>query len=178
MIVEVHELSLPGLDALAADGLALFIDQRERPLVGLAGLCDWRLCGHLSRVIATGFFGGNGGETLLMPTDGRLPVARLLAFGLGESGASDREAQLGRALEVAHRAGLGALALSIDFLSEEPEAAAAAGARVARRGGLARQVIVGDVKVLDRTLKTATAGLAGVELAGAASAAPAGQKRA
>lgn len=182
MLVDVLELSLAGLDALVADGIALFIDRNERPLQGLAGYCDWRLCGQLSRVIATGFFGGEGGETLLMPTDGRLPVARLLAFGLGDSGGSDREAQLGKALEVAHRAGLASLALSIDFLASDPDAAATAWARVASRGSLGRQVIVGDPKILGRALKAATASLSGIELSGPTSSGPssipAGQRRA
>jgi hypothetical protein len=167
MRVVLQELSLPGLDQLSADGLALFIDRRVRPLQGLAGLCDWRLCGQLSRVLETGFFQGTGGENLLMPTAGRLPVARLLVFGIGESAEGDAaEAQLARALEVAHRAGLKSLALSIDFLAADPERAAAAWGRHSRRAPLASQVLLGDWRTNGKAFRAGVAGLSEIEIAG------------
>ena len=70
----------------ASDGLSLaltfFAD--ERPLRGAAGLCDWRLCGRLSRLIKQGRIAGGDGEvTLLPPPARRLPFDRIFLFGLG-----------------------------------------------------------------------------------------------
>jgi len=179
MQVVLHDLSLVGLDGLAADGLALFIDQRERPLQGLAGLCDWRLCGQLSRVLETNFFQGVGGETLLMPTDGRLPVARLLAFGIGTNPATapaQSEAQLGKAFEVAHRAGIRTLALAIDFLAPQIEVAAASWARAARRAPLSKQVLLGDWRANGKGFRAAVGAAGDLEIVGDPPAV--GQKRA
>jgi hypothetical protein len=61
----------------------------ERPLRGAAGLCDWRLCGRLSRMLAAGRVGGGFSETTLYPPvvagRPRLPFPALLMFGLGPS---------------------------------------------------------------------------------------------
>jgi hypothetical protein len=61
--------------------LPFFAD--ERPLRGAAGLCDWRLCGRLSRVLANGRVSGAWGETTLYPAGKKLPFQRLVLFGLG-----------------------------------------------------------------------------------------------
>jgi len=67
--------------------LPFFAD--ERPLRGAAGLCDWRLCGRLSRLLQAGRVRGAAGETTLYPPvvagAPRLPFARLVLFGLGPS---------------------------------------------------------------------------------------------
>jgi hypothetical protein len=74
-------------DMLAAgqvpDLLVLPFFADERPLHGAAGLCDWRLCGRLSRLLATGRVGGAWGETTLYPAGHKLPFGRLVMFGLG-----------------------------------------------------------------------------------------------
>ncbi|HZZ86044.1 MAG TPA: M17 family peptidase N-terminal domain-containing protein [Anaeromyxobacteraceae bacterium] len=82
--LELAELGLPALDALRVDALAVFVGP-ERPLQGLAGYADWRLCGALSRAIRAGHFDGGYGEALLIPSAGRLPVDRIFCFGLGEA---------------------------------------------------------------------------------------------
>ncbi len=65
--------------------LPFFAD--ERPLRGAAGLCDWRLCGRLSRLLQSSRVAGKWGETTLYPPGKRLPFSRLLLVGLG---AADR----------------------------------------------------------------------------------------
>lgn len=59
----------------------------ERPLRGAAGLCDFRLCGRLSKLLAKNKVAGNWGETTLYPPvvggTRKLPFAGLLLFGLG-----------------------------------------------------------------------------------------------
>jgi|SRR5579871_1791190 len=62
----------------------------ERPLRGTAGLVDWRLCGRLSRLLATGRVTGARGETTLLPTP-RLAFGKLVLFGLGSSVGFDEE---------------------------------------------------------------------------------------
>jgi hypothetical protein len=64
----------------------------ERPLRGAAGLCDWRLCGRLSRMLQSGRVGGGWGETTLYPPGKRLPFARLMLVGLGAADRFDEKA--------------------------------------------------------------------------------------
>ncbi len=71
-------------------GLPFFED--ERPLRGAAGLCDWRLCGRLSRLLGAdreARLRGALGERLLLPTGPRLPWRRLLLYGLGPTARFD-----------------------------------------------------------------------------------------
>ena len=72
-------------DEADRDSLLLPIFEDERPLRGAAGLCDWRLCGRLSRLLKKEKASGAKGETLLMPPGKRLRFARLMLFGLGRS---------------------------------------------------------------------------------------------
>jgi hypothetical protein len=84
---------LDALDPSQALVLSFFTD--ERPLRGVAGLCDWRLAGRLSRLLKAGrLTGGRGEVTLLPPPPRRLPFERLVLFGLGES---DHPAPFGEA---------------------------------------------------------------------------------
>src|SRR5262249_13165727 len=83
----------------APEALVLPFFSDERPLRGAAGLCDWRLCGRLSRMLGAKRLSGAWGETTLYPPRvfgvQRLPFPRLVMFGLGpserfvESGARD-----------------------------------------------------------------------------------------
>lgn len=64
----------------------------ERPLLGLAGLIDWRSSGRLSALVRAGLCSGAAGEQLLMPGDARLPMDRLVLIGLGPREQFDGEA--------------------------------------------------------------------------------------
>jgi hypothetical protein len=55
----------------------------ERPLLGLAGLIDWRGSGCLSSIVRSGFCSSAVREQVLLPCDRRLPVDRLVLVGLG-----------------------------------------------------------------------------------------------
>ena len=79
--IETAELGLPALDALEVDALAVFVGP-ERPLQGLAGFTDWRLCGSISRSIRDGSYRPETGEALLLPAAGRIAVPRVFCFGL------------------------------------------------------------------------------------------------
>jgi hypothetical protein len=67
----------------------------ERPLRGAAGLCDWRLCGRLSRMLVSGRLNGEWGEATLYPLNAtvahRLPFAQLVLLGLGPAERFDEE---------------------------------------------------------------------------------------
>jgi hypothetical protein len=70
--------------------LPFFAD--ERPLRGAAGLCDWRLCGRLSRLLQSSRVAGKWGEVTMYPPGKRLPFARLILVGLGAADRFDEKA--------------------------------------------------------------------------------------
>jgi len=74
-------------DQTEADGLCVAFFSDERPLRGASGLCDWRLCGAISRALLGGRMSGDVGEVTLMPAMGRLTFSKILLFGLGPSDA-------------------------------------------------------------------------------------------
>lgn len=80
-----------GLDALDAlngiEAICCFVLEDDRPLSGAPGYLDWRLCGGLSKILASGFFVGAPGDKLLLPSDARVPARRIFAVGLGPSAA-------------------------------------------------------------------------------------------
>lgn len=74
---------LTQLDSLRCETLAVPFFSDERPLQGVAGLVDWRLCGLLSRWIAAGRIDGAPDEVVLVPSGHRLPMHTVWFFGLG-----------------------------------------------------------------------------------------------
>lgn len=94
MDLSFYPLTLEALDqansAANAEALCLFVGEDERPLVGLAGLCDWRLSGSLSRMLRKGLVKGEEGEALLTPGL-RLGFQKLFLFGMGPGGQSEEE---------------------------------------------------------------------------------------
>ncbi len=81
---------LAGLDSLSVDTIAVFCFSDVRPLGGVAGFVDWRVCGALSRSIESGTFSGRRGEILMLPASGRFGVWRLFVFGLGTASECNR----------------------------------------------------------------------------------------
>lgn len=167
--LEVAELTLASLDAAGADAAALFVGP-ERPLQGLSGLVDWRLAGALSRTLRAGTYGGEGGEQLLVPTNGRLGAPRVFCFGVAEPPADEAafRAVAYRALDALLRAGsrsqLTALPPFGAGLSRP--LAARLWLEAALRFGAERQVLFGDAGALRRDLASARSDLqAEVDLA-------------
>jgi hypothetical protein len=74
------------------EALVLPFFSDERPLRGAAGLCDWRLCGRLSRLLQSGRVGGAPAESTLYPPGHRLPFKRLVLVGLGPADRFDESA--------------------------------------------------------------------------------------
>ncbi len=83
--------TMDGLDTLEAEVMVLPFFSDERPLVGAAGLVDWRLCGTLSRKLMTGYLDGHFGEKSWIASPARLRAGSLLLLGLGASAAFDAE---------------------------------------------------------------------------------------
>ena len=91
--------AVPRLSRLAEHAgahLCLFALEERHPLAGITGALDWRLHGHLSRLVIRGFLTGAASEQLLMPLGDRLGLEHLLVLGLGPraalSGARCRDA--------------------------------------------------------------------------------------
>jgi len=125
-----------------------------RPLRGVAGLCDWRLNGHLSERLREERFTGERGERLLLPSR-RLPWKAVLALGLGQSRDFD-DARFRDALDIAFTVlkGLGGSSLAVGLPGREtgkvdPERAA----------GLLRQVAQEHESVTALTLLDTPAAL-------------------
>jgi hypothetical protein len=156
--IELAELSLAALDALDVDALALLLGQ-ERPLQGLAGLVDWRLCGAVTRALAGGLYAAAPAEALLLPTAGRLPARRVVALGLPApitAGAFATAAR--RACEVLQRAGSSSFATALPALSDAGEGVAARlWLEATAIAAPARQVLLGDPRALAAALTEARA---------------------
>lgn len=148
--VEPCDLSLAALDALEADSMAAFVGA-ERPLQGLAGLVDWRLCGAVSRAILAQTFSPESGEALLLPSGGRFPVPRIFFFGLaGESDAA-AEAAARHACEVLAKAGARRVAVALPP-THLGAPLARAWMEASLKAGFSSQVLLGDARALAREL--------------------------
>ena len=77
-----RSLTLDALDPLG--GHALPLRGRGRAAAGgRRRFVDWRLCGQLSRLLVDGFFKGTRGESLLLPSNGRIRPPAVVVLGLG-----------------------------------------------------------------------------------------------
>ena len=100
---------LDGLDGLEAESIGLFCFSDQRPLTGVTGFVDWRLCGAISRLLLGGLFSGKRDETLMLPVSGSLSVRRVFLFGLGHLVKTNRTGltgSCGQAIEVMRKAGV------------------------------------------------------------------------
>jgi hypothetical protein len=155
--IEVMDLSLAALDALDVDSLAVFVGP-ERPLQGLAGWVDWRLCGALAHALRDRFYGGGEREALLLPSAGRVGAARVFFFGLPPLplGPEAFAAFARTACGALSKAGSSSFATALPPL-EGPAARLWLEASLERP--VARQVLLGDAGALQRELVAARAAL-------------------
>lgn len=77
------EPTLSALDALDVDSIAVGFCRDVRPLAGLLGMLDWRLCGRLSQLLEAGTIIGAVDEKVLFPTGGRVGSPRIFLYGWG-----------------------------------------------------------------------------------------------
>jgi hypothetical protein len=75
--------SMEGLDELQAELIVLPFFSDERPLTGIAGLIDWRLCGALSRKLMAGYLDGHFGDKGMVAAPSKLRAEALLLVGMG-----------------------------------------------------------------------------------------------
>lgn len=79
------EPSLATIDELELDAYVVLLPEDVRPLRGLAGFLDWRLCGRLSHLLLAGSLTGHRGERVLTPAIPGLHAQRVFVFGWGKS---------------------------------------------------------------------------------------------
>jgi hypothetical protein len=158
--VEVVELSLAALDALEVEAVAVLVGA-ERPLQGLPGLVDWRLCGALTRALQGGLYQAAPDEALLLPTDGRLRARRVVALGLPVPNLPDQFAAAARrACEVLARAGCHGFATALPSLEGgDARLAARLWLEAMAASSLARLVLLGEPRALLADLGAARAEL-------------------
>ena len=82
--IRVLPPSLYDLDKVEGDILAAYLVAGQRPPHGIAGLCDWRLMGFISRLIAEGKLSGETGEKLLISSEGSIIPKKLVIYGVGD----------------------------------------------------------------------------------------------
>jgi hypothetical protein len=167
MELRAAELTLESLDAADVEAAALFIVDEDRPLRGLAGLCDWRMCGALSRTLSGGWYQGRTGETLLMPTEVGLHAIRVFVFGLGastaSSGASAMEEALPRAFQALRRARITSCCLSLPWPGTELDSALDLWVKRTAEGP-ERQLLLGDTRQIQRWFESAAVRLPDLRL--------------
>jgi len=76
-------ISTASPDTLAHETLILGFFSDERPPKGYCGLVDWRLNGMISTEIAGGRISGTFLEKVACAFPRRIPISRLLLFGMG-----------------------------------------------------------------------------------------------
>lgn len=106
---------LDGLDAWTGDAIGIFLFSDQRPIAGVAGFVDWRVCGALSRTLEGTLFGAQRGESMLLPTRMRAGFRRLFVFGLGAAAECDAgifRNELRKATRAMKDAGVGDIALA------------------------------------------------------------------
>ncbi len=112
--------SLEALDELDTfDALCGLITTEDRPFMGGLGFADWRLGGAVARAASSGFFLGDFGERLLIPTCGKLPFPMVFAIGLGPRRQLDGvgfDEVATESVEMLRRAGVRSAAFSISTL--------------------------------------------------------------
>ena len=113
MLVRFAAPEWKSLDVLQHEAILAPFFSDERPLTGLLGLIDWRLCGYVSRLMQREVVTGSMGETVLVPLR-RFASDKLFLFGLGPEAdiAADAQQQvIERMLDVACAARVRAMAL-------------------------------------------------------------------
>lgn len=110
------EVDAASVERARADVAAVPFFAGEKPLRGGVGRADWRLCGKLSDLVASGRLSGEPGQAALLATFGGLKVPLLLVLGAGPREEFDvvRFRQLTREA-VARALALRAQALALPF---------------------------------------------------------------
>jgi Cytosol aminopeptidase family, N-terminal domain len=144
--VSCVEPTLDAIDALEGiDAFCLLVASDERPLSGAAGYLDWRLLGALSRVLLQGFFKGDLGEKLLIPTQGQVPPVKAFALGVGPGASVDvgvLEEALDQAAQVLKKAGVGSVALALPEAPKVSDAGRAEAVKGKFAPGFGGQVVL------------------------------------
>lgn len=170
MRLSFAEAGLAGLDALqGVEAACLFVFEDERPLRGLAGYVDWRLCGELSRILQAGRFVGADGDALLFPVRSGLSPERVYCFGAGKRGDFTRGAlalTARRACQALSKAGVKQVATELPALqnNDEQERARTFLAEGATSFKGERVILFGDAKVLARNFGDAASSMKGLEV--------------
>lgn len=103
-------------DRLAGEVLVVPLFEDQRPLAGPVAVIDWRLDGSLTRMILADALSGRQGEVLAMSTNAKVAAPWVILAGCGRWRTVDGRsypALIGRLLQLAVRAGIRELALSL-----------------------------------------------------------------
>jgi len=76
-------LTHKAFDRIPSDIASIPIFAGQFPLRQVAGLIDWRMNGRISNLIETKRLAGSVGDSLIMPTNGRLQSEAIFFYGLG-----------------------------------------------------------------------------------------------
>ena len=122
--MELSYGDLDGLDALDHEALGVFCWSDAKPLAGVAGYLDWRMCGALSHAMVEGHFAGRRNEDLMVSVRSSLSVKRVFLFGLGRVRAwtaTDLRYTCRHAVSVMRGAGVDALCFAAPRQRSNPQ---------------------------------------------------------
>jgi hypothetical protein len=77
------KLESDSLERVRADVLVVGVAPTDRPLQGVAGYADWRLCGRLWKLVSGGRISGERGQASLVIPGAGFRTRLLLVLGLG-----------------------------------------------------------------------------------------------
>ncbi len=118
------EISALAAERARADLLVVPVWSDERPLRGATGRADWRLCGRLSELAASGRLRGRFGEAVLAASFGGLAAPLVLALGLGPRSEFDAPGVQAFASEAVRRAlALGVATIALPMPEETADGA-------------------------------------------------------
>jgi hypothetical protein len=142
------ELDAGPVERVVAEVAVVAFFCAERPLRGSAGRADWRLCGRLSELLASGRLSGERGEALLVETAGGMRAPLLLALGLGPRDAfSLDDCEVAARDAVLRVLGLGSASIALALLERAPRSEGAPACVEAVVSGAARAVAEREAEI-------------------------------
>ena len=132
-MTDFHLLDLPS-DRMEGDVVVAFFFEDDRPLVGAAAVLDWRLNGHLTRMLLDEEVSGRVSDAVLVQNNGKLHADWALFVGGGRRSRVSLDGwqkKLKKCIMQCRKAGFDRVAICLEASDSVPTAELEAAAREA-----------------------------------------------